>query len=244
MNHGADLTASRQGRKVNALQLIRSIPLFSILSGQELESFAGIVSQRCFPKGSIILMEEDTPNYMYIVFSGKAKVVQTNPNGREHILAIHKKGDFFGEMSLLDGKTSPATVIAMENSTVGLIARTNFERFLMTNERVRGNIIDLLCARLRDAWLKIRVLSFADAEQRVRAVLHEIGTLHGVRDDRGIIVNLKITHRDIASHANLSRETVTRLLNRFRADGEIELVDNRKILLRPVFNGRCTFPEA
>jgi CRP/FNR family transcriptional regulator len=89
--------------------------------------------------------------------------------------------------------------------------------------------------RLRDAWLMIKVLSFEDAEQRIRVVLKNIGDQFGVKDPRGIIINLKLTHKDIAEHANTARETVTRSISRFVQSGEIEILEGKYILLKPAF---------
>ncbi len=215
--------------------LIRNIPIFESLSEEQLNSLSEIVEEKKFGKNSVILWEEDTQKYMYIVSSGKVKVVQTSEDGKEHILAIHKKGDFFGEMALLDGRTAPATVIAMEDSRVQLIARENFEKYLLKNEKVMTQLVTMLCTRLRESWLMLKVMSFASAEQRVRAVLEQLGKINGVTDERGIIIALKLLHKDIAGYANVSRETVTRLLNRFEKERKIEILDNKHILLKPSF---------
>jgi CRP/FNR family transcriptional regulator len=212
-----------------------NVPIFTSFSAKEKPLLKRIVVERRFAKNQTILYEEDTPKYMYIVYSGKVKVVQMSQDGKEHILAIHKSGDFFGEMALLDGKTSPATVIAMEDSEIGLITKNNFEKYLLKDEKMLKELISMLCLRLRDAWLMLKVLSFADAEKRVRAVLKHISSQHGLKDDRGIIIAMKLTHKDIADYASVSRETVTRFMDKFAKDGEIELLENKRLLLKTPF---------
>lgn len=81
----------------------------------------------------------------------------------------------------------------------------------------------------------LKVSRFAGAEQRVRAILNLISSQYGVKDMRGTIISLKLTHEDIAGYASVSRETVTRLISRFLKGGEIEILDNRYILLKPAF---------
>lgn len=221
--------------QLKSYNFIKSIPIFECLSEEQLLDLRNIIEEKKFNKNNVILWEEDTQKYMYIVSSGKVKVVQTSEDGKEHILAIHKKGDFFGEMALLDGKTAPATVIAMEDSRVQLIARENFEKYLLKDEKVMHQLVAMLCTRLRESWLMLKVMSFASAEQRVRAVLEQLGKINGVMDERGIIIALKLLHKDIAGYANVSRETVTRLLNRFVKEREIEILDNKHILLKSSF---------
>ena len=224
----------------NYITILKEIPLFSCFSEEELSKVGQIVTEKSFKKNAIILMEDETKNYMYIVFSGKIKVVQISQEGQEQIVAIRKKGDFFGEMALLDGKTQPATVVAMEDATVGLIAKIDFERYFLENDNVLKQIISLLCKRLRESWLMLRVLSFADAEDRVRAVLTNISSIYGVKDLRGIIIPMKLTHKEIGNYAALARETVSRLLSRFCQSGEMEVLDNKYILLKPSFVKRSS----
>jgi len=224
----SDLQQSR------AHKVIQSIPFLACLADEEFAELERIILNKHFHKNDVILLEEDTPNFMYIIYSGKVKVVKISVDGKEQILAIHKKGDFFGEMALLDGKTQAATVIAMEEVHVGLIQRRDFER-LLKNSKVLWELISILCARLRTALLMLKVLSFADAEQRVRAILTHLSTQYGVNDQQGTLLNLSLTHKDIAGYASVSRETVTRLLDRFVKSGEIEIIDKKRLLLKPAF---------
>lgn len=215
--------------------IIKSIPFFADLTHEEVDQVEQLIIKKRFKKDQIVLFEEDTANFMYLVYSGKVRVVKLNEEGREQIITIHKKNDFFGEMALLDGKTSPATVIAHEDSLIGLLSKLDFERHLMSHEEIRRKIIDLLCTRLRDSWAMIKILSFENAEHRVMAVLDRLQELYGVVDDRGVIINVKLTHQQIASYASVARETVTRILNKLTKDSVIEVLDNKSILLSKSF---------
>jgi CRP/FNR family transcriptional regulator, cyclic AMP receptor protein len=224
---------NRQKRGGN---IIRNIPFFAELSPDEINRIESLIVRKRFAKNQVVLFEEDTANYMYIVYSGKVRIVKINGEGREQIISIHKKNDFFGEMALLDGKTSPATVIAYEESEIGLLSKADFEESILTNETTHHKIISLLCARLRDSWAMIKILSLDNAEQRVMAVLDRLRDLYGVTDDRGIIINVKLTHQQIASYASVARETVTRILNKLEKDAMIEALDNKSILLTKAYH--------
>lgn len=214
---------------------ITGIPLFSGLSPSESETVEQLLVTKRFSRGQIVLYEEESSNYMYIIFSGRVRVVQLSEEGKEHILAMHRRGEYFGELSLFDGKTSPATVIAMEDSEIGLLSKNDFELFILKDKEVLQHFLTVLCSRLRESWQMLRIMSFADAEEKVRAVLRNIGKLYGVKNQGGVLVALKMTHNDIANYASVSRETVTRLMKRFTEDGEIEILDNRHILIKPTF---------
>ena len=105
---------------------LKMIELFATLTDKELDSINKLLSVKKFKKSEVILYEEDTNKYMYIVLSGKVKAVQRTEDGKEILLAIHQAGEFFGEMSFIDGKTSPATIIAAEDCLINIISKDEF----------------------------------------------------------------------------------------------------------------------
>lgn len=212
------------------VDLIRRVPLFSTLTDEEFDTLAHIFVTRAYRKNQIIFMEEETGNYMYLVLSGKVKVSKSGTGGKETILAIHRAGDFFGEMSLLDGKTSPATVSAMEDSKIISVSGADFHKYLMHNESVMLQIIQVLCARLRQVW-QTQSQSFNTADARIRMGVYDLAQKHGIRDSHGTIIDLKITHQELAEMVGTSRETVTRVLAKLREDNIIEITDRRMTLL-------------
>jgi CRP/FNR family transcriptional regulator, cyclic AMP receptor protein len=211
------------------VDLIRRVPLFSTLSDEEFSRLQEIFVLRSYRKNQIIFLEEETGSYMYLVLSGKVKVSKAGAGGKETILAIHRTGDFFGEMSLLDGKTAPATVSAMEDAKIISVSGSDFHKYLMHNEKVMLQIINVLCARLRQVW-QTQSMSSSTAEARIRNGILQLAKRHGIRDARGTIIDVKITHQELAEMVGTSRETVTRVLARLREDGIIE-VDQRRITL-------------
>ena len=104
--------------KVDQYRFLREVALFEQLRDEELAEVAGMFRERTYRKNDIIFFEEDTGNYMYIVKDGRVKVSRLLPNGKEMILAFRETGEYFGEMSLLDGGTSAATVTAVIPATI------------------------------------------------------------------------------------------------------------------------------
>lgn len=208
------------------------IPFLIGLSEVEKLELQKHIIVRDFGRNEMILKEDDASNYLYLILLGKLKVIQKSASGKEHIIAIHKKGDFFGEMGLLDGKTTPATIAALDKCRLCLIPRGAFFNIIMKNHLVLDRIIGMLCMRLRQAWLQIRAMSLEDAEHRILFVLQELGEKFGVRDHRGVIIDLDVTHQDIANMSSTSRETVTRFLTKAVKDDEIEMLAHKKIILK------------
>ena len=209
---------------------LRRVPLFAGLSDEEFRELETIFQPRAYRKNQVIFVEEETGEYMYVVIAGKVKASKTSATGKETLLAIHQPGDFFGEMSLLDGKTSPATVSAMEDCKIAIISRADFQRLLMRNERVVSQIIQVLCSRLRSVWNQVQSLSYSNADSRIRAGVLQLARRHGINDARGILINLKITHDELAKMVGTSRETVTRTLTDLQKQGIIKLADRRIIV--------------
>ena len=209
---------------------LRRVPLFAGLSDEEFRELETIFQPRAYRKNQVIFVEEETGEYMYVVIAGKVKASKTSATGKETILAIHQPGDFFGEMSLLDGKTSPATVSAMEDCKIAIISRADFQRLLMCNERVVSQIIQVLCSRLRSVWNQVQSLSYSNADSRIRAGVLQLARRHGINDARGILINLKITHDELAKMVGTSRETVTRTLTDLQKQGIIKMADRRIIV--------------
>lgn len=226
----------KKSRKLLFDSVIRGIPFFACLTDDELGELKDILVEKHFSRNKLIFLEEDTQNYMYIILSGKVKVVHLSPDGKEHILAVHKTGDFFGEMALLDGKTSPATVIAMEDTHIMIMSKKDFEEHLLKSNKVLRQIISILCSRLRESWMVLKVLSLPRAEDRIKTVLKLMGMQYGLQDQRGTVITIKLTHQDIADYSSVSRETVTRFLSKLVKDGEIEVLDDKNLLLKPDFS--------
>jgi CRP/FNR family cyclic AMP-dependent transcriptional regulator len=212
------------------VDMIRSVPLFSTLTDDEFNTLAHIFVARSYRKNQIIFLEEETGNYMYLVLSGKVKVAKSGSGGKETILAIHRAGDFFGEMSLLDGKTAPATVSAMEDAKIISLSGADFHKYLLHNEKVMLQIINVLCARLRQVW-QTQSMSSSTAEERIRMGIYQLAKRHGIRDSRGVIIDLRITHQELAEMVGTSRETVTRVLTLLQKQGILEINQRRMTLL-------------
>ena len=172
---------------------------------------------------------------MYLIVFGKVKVVRTNEEGKETIFAMHQSGDFFGEMSLIDGKTAPATVIATDDSLIAIISKDNFYSLLLTQEKILDQLLQVLCSRLRESWKRIEMLNFKYASQRIRMLFLILSERYGEEASEGLTLNITLTHQDIADMAGLTRETVTRIIDKWQKDGEITILKNKVIHLGPEF---------
>jgi CRP/FNR family transcriptional regulator len=214
---------------------LKNIQLFSSLTDKEIEYLITKLIIKKFKKHETILYEEDTSEFMYIILFGKVKAVRITEDGKEIILAVHQAGEFFGEMSLIDGKTTPASVIATEDSLVAIISKKDFLSVFLAQHKVTLNLLNIFCTRLRKCWDTIQLLNFNNASQRTKMLLHMLSNEYGKKSSEGITLNIKLTHQDIAEMTGMTRESVTRILDKWKNSGEITVLKNKFIRLNPSF---------
>lgn len=220
--------------KANDAQLLKT-PLFASLTGDEFDLIRDKVVVKQFKKNETILYEEDTNAYMYIIISGKVKVVRTTVDGKEIIFAVHQSGDFFGEMSLIDEKTTPASVVATENSLIAIVSKKDFYSILFLQNKVIKNLLKILCARLRKSWDTIQLLTFNNASDRTKMLFFMLADEYGEKKSEGTILNIKLTHQDMSDMTGLTRETVTRVIDKLQKNKEIIILKNKYICLTAKF---------
>src|SRR4030043_1267307 len=217
------------------IEYFKKIQLFSSLTDKELRQITERLVVKRFRKNEIILQAEDTNEYMYMILNGKTKVVQTTEDGKEILLAMHQSGEFFGEMSLIDGKTPPPTVIATEDSSAAIISKKDFYSLVKTQEKVLDNLLLILCSRYRESWEKIQLLNLKNASERIKILFLMLSDKYGEKTAEGVTLNVKFTHQEIADMTGMARETVTRVIDRCQKEGEINILRNKFIHLSAKF---------
>ena len=111
---------------MNKIDLLRSVSLFWDLSDKELGYISDKMISRTFDSGSYIFLEDSDGEQCFFVVEGSVKVTRLSKDGKEVILAMMGLGDFFGEMSLLDGRSRSANIIALEKTEVLTLNREDF----------------------------------------------------------------------------------------------------------------------
>ncbi|MDA8428301.1 MAG: Crp/Fnr family transcriptional regulator [Geobacteraceae bacterium] len=218
----------------HAKKIMKEVPLFSILSDQELSSLLDKTNVYSYHKNEIIILGGEENKQMYLVLKGQVRVIDIRHDGQERTMALRHRGDYFGEMGLIDGRTDSATVIATEPCQVLLIAKDVFYEFFLENKTKLLRVIDILCGRLRESWLFHTIIGINNADSKIKATLAHYSKTLGIKDTNGVIINSVFSHQSIADRVHITRETVTRELRKMREHHEIEMVGKR-IKLLPAF---------
>jgi CRP/FNR family transcriptional regulator, cyclic AMP receptor protein len=213
-----------------AMEFIRNVPIFSDIESGELAKIVRVGVRKKYKKGSIILLEEETGAALFVIISGKVKIVRTDDDGREVILSILGENDFFGEMSILDGLARSASVVAITKAELFMIHRRDFLKLLQDVPSVAVSLLKELTMRLRKADAQIKSLSLKDAAGRVANVIlqlaDDIGT---IRKGRVEIDELPL-QQDLANMAGTSRETISRVVHMFIKKGHLDVHGNKLVI--------------
>ncbi len=212
--------------------LLKHVPLFQELKEDELEALASVALYKTFPKNTVILLAEEEGDTLFIIDKGRVKVTILSEDGRELILDILSKGDFFGEMSLLDGRPRSATVVAIEDSELLILRRGDFIRLIERIPRIAAQVMAILASRLRKADQKIEGLALLDVTGRVAGTLQQLAQEHGVSVEDGIMIQNRPTHQVLANMSATTRETVSRVLKKLEHQGFISTQGKNVIILR------------
>ena len=210
--------------------LLAKVSIFNGLDGTALENLGDKLKVVTFAKDGVIVSQDDPGDSMFIIKKGRVKVVLYGDSGREVILSILREGDFFGEMSLLDGQPRSANVIATIESEMLVLSRDDFVEHLEAQPGTALNILAAMSHRLRHADEVIGNLALLDVYGRVARVLIGLASSDGQTTDEGVVIKERPTQQDLASMIGTSRETVSRVLGEFQRRGFLSM-QGKKILL-------------
>ena len=206
-------------------EFLATVPLFKGLDPAELTRFAELLREKSYPKGSVILFEDDPGDALFIVRSGRVKVVLVAEDGREVILGLLGPAEHFGELALIDDQPRSAHVIAMEESALLVLRREDFRRRVEQSPEVAWSLLTELSRRLRRADGKIGSLVLLDVPGRIARMLLDTA------DEGGSdLIDKPLTHQTIAHVIGASRETVSRAMREFQDAGWLK-AERRRIEL-------------
>ncbi|MFQ6098333.1 MAG: Crp/Fnr family transcriptional regulator [Armatimonadota bacterium] len=209
-----------------------NVALLADLAPQDRERLTEDLDERIFQEDELIFDEDDTTGRFFLIKQGEVKI-SIRRDGREVTLTHLRDGDFFGEMSILDGEPRSARATAVR-TTIALIGdRDDFFAKLRQYPQIALNLLTILSKRLRQADQQIEDLSFLDVQGRVARLLLNMADEIGRETELGTLVPLEHTRQELASFVSTSRETLTRVLKQFERLGYIRL-GRRKVMITNV----------
>ena len=214
---------------------LKKIPLFSLLDDEELEAIDKQSSTKQYPKNNFIILENDEGDTLYIIINGKVKVTKIFESGDEIILSVLEKGNFFGEMSLLDGKPRSANVVTLVDTTLRAINRHDFENIMVVHPKIAIKLLRELTLRLRKADERIGTLAHLNVTGRIADFLIQLANERGESSHDGIVIKSRPRLQDIANTIGTKRETVSRILKQLETKRYIRIIGKDITLLEVDF---------
>jgi CRP/FNR family transcriptional regulator, cyclic AMP receptor protein len=203
-----------QNRRITIM--LENVSLFAGVPPHYLAQLEKLSVLRKYPKNTILVSEGDESTHLYIVRKGTASAYLNNDDGRQVNLNYMQEGDYFGELSLLDGKPRSASVIAITDCEIILISKTNFHELLHKDPEFALLLLTELTRRVRELTDSVKDMALLDVYGRVSSALEKLC------DENKRIHNPKVTHQDIANMVGSSREMVSRIMKQLLIGGYIE----------------------
>ncbi|AKJ28068.1 Crp/Fnr family transcriptional regulator [Caldimonas brevitalea] len=210
------------------LDLIRRVPLFSMLTSTQAEAVAEGVVKRRYRRGEIIVEQGRKSNALFILLTGRARVLTADARGREVILAMLHPGDYVGEMSLIDNEPHSATVRAEVQTDVLVLGRPEFARCLPENSSLSYAIMRGLVSRLRAADRQIESLALLDVYGRVARTLLDMAE----ESNGSLLIRNKVSRQDLAKIVGASREMVSRVMKDLEERQYVETQPDGSVVIK------------
>lgn len=202
-------------------ELLKRVTLFEALNDEEFDALSDVALSMVFPENRIVIKAEDEGDTLFVISRGQVKVSIVSKDGREVILSILAEGDFFGEMSLLDGHPRSANVTTMQETDLLMVRREDFLRLVMNTPQIAIKLLSVLAGRLRKTDRKIEGLALLDVTGRITQTLLQLAEDQGVPYPDGVLIRNRPTHQNLAKMSGTTRETVSRVLKRLANQGYI-----------------------
>ncbi|MCS6860660.1 MAG: Crp/Fnr family transcriptional regulator [Abditibacteriales bacterium] len=218
---------------MSVVSCLARVPLFAGLSEEELAKVAQHVRHRRLAADEVVVRKDDPGLTLYIIQKGKVKIHSQPSEEGEVIFGVLSEGEFFGELSLIDGLERSADVTTLEETELLMLNRDDFLRCLRELPAIALNILVALCQRLRKADEWIEAFTGLDVHGRVLKALLDLSDRYGVDTDAGREIDLHLSQSDLASMVASSRESVNKVLGHYR-HLRLLTIDGQRIILHNV----------
>ena len=203
--------------------ILRGCRFFAQVDPERLASLAAMARVRKFRKGQVIFRQGEPCPGVYVVHVGTVRVYKIGPSGKEHILHIVGAGNTFAEVAAIGGFECPAHAEAIESTTCALIPLDDFRRAMQDDHELCLQMMFGLSFWVRHLLSLLEDLVLRDAVGRLARFLLESDPCDSES------VRLPGLKRHVASHLNLTSETLSRTLSRLIEAGVITELDRNRV---------------
>ncbi|MBI5744066.1 MAG: Crp/Fnr family transcriptional regulator [Elusimicrobia bacterium] len=205
---------------------LKKVLLFRGLTPRELKQILSISVLRRYAAGEMVFAKRDLGNTFFIVKTGRIKIFTTVGADKKKTFAFLKKGDFFGEMSLLGGRIRSASAQAAEESELFVISKKNFKRLILENADFTLKLLHTLAERLNECDKEIESMLFHNILGRLAEAILKLSA-----DKHTKPVKMAIDQNELAQYLGTTRVPVCRAINTLKRSGVIDYRRGELVIL-------------
>jgi CRP-like cAMP-binding protein len=194
---------------------LRQATIFRRLGADDRQRLAAVAALRTFAKGAVLFREGDDADHLYVVTSGRVKVVKSTPRGSDVILEIFGRGDPVGAVAVYESRPYPATAVALEPAVCLLISRTNFFELLERHPSMLRGLLSGLTLRLVELTNRLAELSGGRVDARLARFFLKLVDHIGQPQGAGVFVPLSLSRQELADMIGTTIETCIRVMSRW-----------------------------
>jgi CRP/FNR family transcriptional regulator, nitrogen oxide reductase regulator len=203
------------------LEILSELPFLSTLSAPEIQQVNRNFVEHGYQPGEVIYYSADHADRLYVVATGKVKLLRHTHTGKDVLLDMLKSGEFFGTLSTLGEESYAETAIALTSVCILSIGSAEFRHILERYPQVSVSILDTMSSRLLEAQDMVHQLSAHSVEQRIAFTLLKLADKLGERNEVGLLIQMPLSRDDLARMVGTTTETASRVMSQLQKDGLI-----------------------
>ena len=207
-------------------RLFANAPVEAVIGGES------IFTMELLPKRATFFDQGDATKVVFLIKTGRVRIARNTADGKEVTVAILGPGDMFGEDALFGGGERTTVATCMEETLICKAHADDLIGLLTGNSGLALNVAQMLNDRLSDASATIEDLAYAKISDRLVNLFERLATEHGRTTGEGTLLDLRLTHQDIASIIGSTRETVSLEMNQLVRAGQIKQESGYIIVLQ------------
>lgn len=216
---------------MTVIKILKKVPIFEGFSTSELEEIERLLTAMEVSAGEDIFFESEPGKNFYILYEGRIKIYKMSSEGQIKVLDYLEKGDFFGEMALLDNTSRSANAVVVTDSVLLKLRQADFDKLMISRPELLMRITRTLSARLRRADCEIELLSFSGVKNRLIQCIYNLAEKYGEETPDGLLIPSEFTHKDISELVGTAREVVSRVIKELKEEGLVK-TDGRSLIIR------------
>jgi CRP-like cAMP-binding protein len=229
MGHPANIPRGKVRPLASKTEAIARVPFFERFSLAEIANIEPYFQEYRFERNQYLFWEEDAADRMYVIKAGRVRVLKTSASGKEMVLEVMVPGQICGGNALF-ADTHRNSAQAVETTVAYGLSHESYDQLLSKYPEIARGIIKFLGAKLMDAHDVIISLVSSKVDSRIASVIVRLCENHSTHTKDGILINIRLTRRDIADIVGSTVETTIRTISKFQKKGLISTVSGRLLV--------------